>query len=290
MAAVKPYSIGATVGIAIGLIGLGFQWKYPDQGWLGKWVAIFGFAILAVTLVAYISRWLTIKKYERERPLASVHPVQQRLTQTANPHNEFNPTLNISVPVLQNQTVAGQPDRTFEPPDIEFTNSLVVDRWIHPELGLIDEKPVPDFPFGSSESLEVQVMLARFYYKPDRDVPETIYVKAHIAIADASGKPIHARYDAVWDQEPESEYKTFDTAKTHGLIVALVSADADPKSMSTFEYRERGSEFDPDSHRFEGTEFRLRLELIGKHYDQRVLYKAFDFGLGLVPKPWMKLI
>src|SRR5207237_2107121 len=141
-------------------------------------------------------------------------------------------------------------------------NPVVVVRLIHPEFGLVDEEPVPDFSFGPPESLEVQVMLARFYYKADPDVPETIHVKAHLAIADAEGNPIHARYDAVWDQDPKSEYQSFDTAETHALIIALVSADVDPKSIGTLEYRERGGEFDPDWHKFEGDEFRLRLELI----------------------------
>lgn len=65
MPSIRNYSVGGAVGIAIGLIGLGFQWKYPEQRWLGKWVAIFGFVILAITLVAYVSRWFTIREYER---------------------------------------------------------------------------------------------------------------------------------------------------------------------------------------------------------------------------------
>jgi hypothetical protein len=32
-----------------------------------------------------------------------------------------------------------------------------------PELGLLDEEPTPDFPFGEPDAVEVQVMLARFY-------------------------------------------------------------------------------------------------------------------------------
>ena len=41
---------------------------------------------------------------------------------------------------------------------------------------------------------------------------------------------------------------------------------------------------------FKGTEFRLRVELIGKHRNETVLNKALDFGIGLEPKPWMRLI
>lgn len=157
-----------------------------------------------------------------------------------------------------------------------------------PELGLLDEEPTPDFPFGEPDAVEVQVMLARFYYKPDPGVPSTIYVKAHIAIADANGVPIYARYDAVWDDELESEYKEFDTADTHELLIALLSPEKN--AIGTVEHRSRKHTFKPETHMFEGTEFRLRVELIGKHRNETVLNKALDFGIGLEPKPWMRLI
>ncbi|MDX6528859.1 MAG: hypothetical protein QOH41_1149 [Blastocatellia bacterium] len=90
---VKPYSIGGAVGIAVGLVGLGFQWKYPDQGWLGKWVAIGGLALLVVTIIAYISRWHTIREYERTHPLITPSPGSQHLSQKATISPVFAPVI-----------------------------------------------------------------------------------------------------------------------------------------------------------------------------------------------------
>src|SRR5262249_43439123 len=136
--------------------------------------------------------------------------------------------------------------------------------------------------------IEVKVMLARLYYKPDPAVPSPLYVKAHLAIANAEGVPIHARYDAAWEDELEVEYKEFDTAETHELIIAMISTE--PPAIATVEHRSTSKSFKPESHQFEGSEFRLRLELIGKYYNDTVLNQAFDFALGVLPQPWMKLV
>jgi hypothetical protein len=67
MPSVKQFSIGGVVGIGIGLVGMGIQWKYPEQGWLGKWVAILGAAIVAIAIIASIVRWVTIKEFEKQQ-------------------------------------------------------------------------------------------------------------------------------------------------------------------------------------------------------------------------------
>jgi hypothetical protein len=74
--------------------------------------------------------------------------------------------------------------------------------------------------------------------------------------------PIYARYDAVWDDELESEYKEFDTTDTHELLIALLSPEKN--AIGTVEHRSRKNTFKPETHMFEGTEFRLRVELIRK--------------------------
>jgi hypothetical protein len=165
-------------------------------------------------------------------------------------------------------------------PDLEFVNSLIIDRWIDPEHGLTEEGD------EDSGTLKVKVLLARFYYKPDPGVPPRLFVKAHISFANASGVPIKARYDAVWHDEHD-EYKEFDTADTHALIIALI---ADDDAIATLQYGRRpypntqyGYYFDPSSEALEGKEFRLRVELIGKRDNDVVMNKAFDFRLSLEP-------
>jgi hypothetical protein len=111
-------------------------------------------------------------------------------------------------------------------------------------------------------------------------------VKAHISFANASGVPIKARYDAVWHDEHD-EYKEFDTADTHALIIGLI---ADHDAIVTLQYDRRpypntqyGYYFDPSSEGLEGKEFRLRVELIGKRDNDVVINKPFDFSLSLEP-------
>jgi hypothetical protein len=80
-ATLKQFSIGGTVGIAIGFIGLGLQWTYPEQGWIGKWVAIVGFAVLGIAVVAYITRWLTIREYQRNHAIpGAIFPARDSIT------------------------------------------------------------------------------------------------------------------------------------------------------------------------------------------------------------------
>jgi hypothetical protein len=66
MSPVRKLSIGGVVGIGIGLAGTGIQLWFPDQRELGKWLTISGGVIVAIALIAYVVRWLTIREYERE--------------------------------------------------------------------------------------------------------------------------------------------------------------------------------------------------------------------------------
>jgi len=163
-------------------------------------------------------------------------------------------------------------------PNIEFTNPEVVTRWLNRRGGVTDE-----------EVLKTRVLLARFYYKPDRGVPPMIYVKAHVAFANAEGVPIKARYDAIWDKGQENEYKEFQTADTHGLVIAVLS-DAPEKGIATYKYNDSDGEFQPECDMLFDEEFRLRLELIGKYHNEPILNKSLEFTLSLDPQVLFKLI
>jgi hypothetical protein len=166
-------------------------------------------------------------------------------------------------------------------PDIEFTNPEIIEGWFHAAtLGLTREKPPHD-----QSAIKVQVMLVRLYYKPDRAVPPFLNLKAHMSIADVSGNPIKARYDAVWDTGQESAYKLFHTADIHELIIALFIGT----SVCTYEYGWRDGNFKPEFNPLNGNSFRIRLELIGKHESDAVLNKFLEFSLKADP-PSMSLI
>ena len=102
---VKTYSVGGAVGIAVSLIGLGFQWKYPDQGWIGKWVAITGFAILTITVIAFVVRWLTIREFERQHPQIA-QPVSTAHAEAA--HGGIHIPINVG-------TIQQNADQRVEP-------------------------------------------------------------------------------------------------------------------------------------------------------------------------------
>lgn len=276
LSTVKKFSIGGAVGIAIGLIGTGLQWRWPEQKGLGTWLIGIGCAILVIAIVAYFVRSITIREYERQHPPLPAGLPSQQLTQTANPHNEFNPTLNVSVPVSQNQTVAGQPDRTFEPPDIEFTNQFVGPRVFDEQGCLRTAKAHPS----------IDAMLARFYYKPQRNVPPFLYVKAHISIADAEGNPIKVRYDGTWDEYCESGSMRLDTTEHCVLVVALFPPPEhnDGESILTWGFGSDADGFAPDRTLLRGGEFVLWVQIIGKHEGDVVLNAPFRFRLNVARK------
>lgn len=255
--------------------------------------------VIALLIAMTLSLLLKPKQQTRESQSPSR---KQHLSQTGivdrthfefKPHNEFKPSVVVNVPShelhahTQPQIMGRiQSAKDFRMPDLEFTNPIIIDRWLDLEHGLTEEED------EDSGSLKVKVVLARFYYKPDQGVPPRISVKAHISIANSAGVPIKARFDAVWEEE-EDEYKEFDTADTHALVIAMIPCD---DAIATLQHGSRpypdtqyGRYFAPSSETLEGKEFRLRVDLIGKRYDEVVINKPFNFNLNLDP-PLMKLI
>src|SRR5438105_3426062 len=182
---VRTYSIGGAVGIAIGLIGAGIQSRWPDKN-VGTWLMVAGSAVLAVALIAWIVRVLTIREYEREHPRPGVMSVPaQQLTQTVSPHNEFKPSnvVNVHVPVsekqLQPQTQAAREraPSTFEATD----NARIVTYGFDGRTG----KLINEYYYGAEEDLPhyvtlAKVALAQFHYRHEPNVEPTLWLAAHI--------------------------------------------------------------------------------------------------------------
>src|SRR5262249_47344187 len=148
-----------------------------EQRWLGKWITAIGLIILAVAVIAYVVRWLTIREFEKKQPHRELKPASILPTADAR-QGEIN--INVGT-IQQNAEKARQIQENltksaFSQPHIEFTNPDMKARWLDNLARLTDERP-------SHQSEPFSVMLARFYYKPERDVPPSIKVKAHISIA-----------------------------------------------------------------------------------------------------------
>lgn len=273
---VKAYSVGGAVGIAIGLIGAGIQLRWPDKN-VGTWLIVAGSTVLAAAVIAWIVRKMTIREYERthtQRGAMSI-PAQQ-LTQTANSHNEFKPhnqnVVNVHVPVSQDQAVrTGEREKDFAEPHIEFTNAFVEPRMLDSQDRLIF---VP-----ASIDNSATCLLARFYYKPERNVPFELNTKALISIANSAGVPVKTRYDGLWDGNYDTEYTEFYTAKHYTLVIALLPpVDVNEReSIVTWGLA-------PNDHTvLVGSEFLFTIELVGKYRREPVLQASFNFRLKVTP-------
>lgn len=291
-------SIDRSVGVGslvIGLIGTGIVVLWPEKRWLGWVFLALAFLILLIAIVwALAVRHARKELQQHNSSLSIMPPIEQRSTQMANPHNEFNAKNEFSpkIEIHQNQghakTAMAAP-KSFAEPHIEFTN---------PALGLyvVDAfnrlQPVDTDP-------NAMVMLARFYYKPERKVPPYLDVKALISIADEEGNPIKARYDGVWDGYYDSASIRFGTAETRSLVVALLPPPHinERDSIVTWGFGARldGPRFNilsgfvPDKNVLFGGEFRLTIELVGKHRHEVVLHTTLNFRLN-VRQQFMELV
>jgi hypothetical protein len=264
-------------GVTVGLIGSGIVVLWPDKRWLG-WVLIgLGLLIAAFAVVWALARWQARKEFERELPIASISPVRQQLNQTASPHNEQRNEFSPKIEIHQNQAQV-QPTvepRSFSEPHIEFTNPLIAPRTIDAwgRLQVANGPPTVD------------VMLARFYFKPERSVPPYLFLKAHLSIADEEHVPIKARYDGTWDGHSDSSFIRLGTAQTGVLVVALLppANHNEGESILTwgFEGLSADGGFASDNAMLRGREFFLTIELVGKYQSDVVLHESLNFSLNV---------
>jgi hypothetical protein len=146
----------------------------------------------------------------------------------------------------------------------------------------------------------VGVALARFYYKPDVDVPPSLYVRAHIEFRDADGE-VTTVNDAMWHKE-DDKYREFNTGDSHELIVALIPIGSKDRVL-TYEHNLQPHEAEftkshgfttehlaPEIGEMRGKEFNFGIELIGKSHEQVMVTKNFNFKLTLEPEPRLEEI
>jgi hypothetical protein len=172
------------------------------------------------------------------------------------------------------KAVQAKVERQFAPPHMEFVNGTTAPQGMD-NYGCL--KRVTSYE-GAATSI-----LARFYYKPEVNVPPSIDVKAHISIANSLGTPLKTRYDGTWEGECDTEYMSFGTAETHALLVALVPPlDADEsKEIVTWGFGLSKDGFQPDTAILEGNDFLLTVDLVGKYFNDVVLQASFNLKLNV---------
>jgi hypothetical protein len=243
--------------------------------WPSALILVFGSVVVGVILYAVLALvrapFIVIAQHHRQ-----LSDVNQRLIEVE-ARSLDAPLLSLPSSETPTQAIPAQ----MSAASIEFVNFMVVDRWFATsgEFPITEEEPDDE---RDAETLKLQLMLARFYYKPERDVPPRIYIKAHLAIADSQGAPLQPRYDAVWDEDSGSEYKEFETADTHALVIGLLPKKAE-QGLCIYQYGFKSGRFSPTLKTLPGQEFVLHLDLIGKINNITVLRAPMRFLLSLEP-------
>ncbi len=314
---VKTYGIGGALGVALGLIATAIQWKYPEYKNLANGMLILAGLIVFGAMVAAVVRSLTIRDYERQR---LVTPPAQRLTQTANPHNEFKPTfqptVNVSVPGSQtNQQQVNREQKVTRDPVFECRGTRFRRYGFNMQTGELIREQYDGDPSQVYEYIKfVNVGLAKFLYRPDPGVDARLRVNAHVFIhGDDDRLPRIGQltpdglkvwfknqestdiYKPIWDDDEPHASVEFSAGYTHELVVALVPATEQPRGVIVYEYGTKrvesymGSErvFQPEIYDLAGQRFFIRIELIPKLWnDVRCKLPAFWFELFLeLPQP-----
>lgn len=281
-------------------------------GWLANYVALyFGLGqrmalvigwtlglLIAVVLI------LLLKPKSESATEAKATP-QQQFSHTGiinAPHNEFNPTLIVNVPVSQTQQQAKRESEQVsaarqalaKQPVLEYKGSRLIKRPIDLENNTLGDRDYEDRELGQGFR-NVIVALAKFYYRPDVGVDPWLSVRAHIEFRDEDGYVAAAVDDAMWHKE-DDKYKEFNTGDSHYLIVALIPIGSKDMVL-TYEHNLESHDgvftktggfvterLVPEIRNIQGKEFKFSVELIGKRLNQVIVTKKFNFRLTLTPE------
>lgn len=268
------------MGIAIGLIGTGIQWRWPEQKGLGTWLIVIGCSVLVIAAVAAIVRSLTIREYERQHPpLPSALPTQQ-LAQNAPINNApvfapiFAPSFNQSQAVEQSI-----PDeRETVQAEVECTDCYFV-------AGVLSQSNMLDRGNGK----RCMVAQADFHLKPIPDSVPWIELRTQFVFY-AGNNRLRRVADGVWREQGNVIQMPINTGDTRRLVIALEFNDV---GLSTYEYAEEPTH----RPRFTTTGifhsvlapkmtelgvyawFTVQVRLIGKYLDRVTLDQEFWFSL-----------
>jgi hypothetical protein len=228
MSPVKKFSIGGAVGIGIGLIGTGVQWWWPDQRWLGKWLAISGAAVVVIAIVAAIVRALTIKEYERQHPPFPTALPSQQLSQAGidfKPHIEVNPVFNQTQSREQTQEQSVTEAKAVQG-ELDCTDCYFVPGILSPSNLL----------FGDA-GIRCMIAQADFYLKPIPGSDPWIELRTQLVFYDQVGSQRLKRVsDGVWRETVNYIQMPLNTGDTRRLVIAIDLGDA---GFNSYQYAER---------------------------------------------------
>lgn len=266
------------MGIAIGLIGTGIQWRWPEQKGLGAWLIGMGCALLVIAIVAALVRSMTIKEYERQHPaLSSALPSSQQLTQTGidfKPHIEVNPVFNQNQPLEQSP-----PEREAVRPEVECTDCYFVEAVLS-SGNMLDR----------GNGRPCTVAQADFHLKPIPESDPWIELRTQFIFYSPSGARLKRVPDGVWREQGNVIQMPLNIGDTKKLVIALNFDDA---CFSTYEYgveHTRRPRFlttgevlhhvlAPKLAPLNAGDLTVKVSLIGKYMNQVRLNQEFWFSL-----------
>jgi hypothetical protein len=136
------------------------------------------------------------------------------------------------------------------------------------------------------QDFEALACIAEFYLEPIKDAYSSISVKAVTYFQDLDNDKKMRINDGIWLKE-KGNYKDFHTGESHKLVIAVYGQKVFAYEHELEQYR--GGVMPqylliPKLHPFDGKNFQIEVELIGKRYNDIVLNERFKFGLATEPE------
>jgi hypothetical protein len=242
MSTVKKFSIGGAVGIAIGLIGTGIQWRWPEQKGIGAGLIGLGLLVLIIAFVAALVRNLTIKEYERQHASAPTGaPVPNRSQEMSQTGIDFKPHIEVNPVFSQTQEKPSKQTHVFPTvlPELECVGFGVVDGLLDGNGRLVDDLELIDEDGFRGSCRVAQV---EFHLKPLVDSDPWVEMRTQITFWDDSDDPQRLKRvrDGVWREHGNVIQMPINCGDTRTLVIALQFSDA---GITTYEYRERTRDY-----------------------------------------------
>jgi hypothetical protein len=204
---------------------------------------------------------------------ATLRKVKERHRKSFNQHRERTETetrRSIETAVLEVKN-AQRLAKQLNPPRFEFTDASI-------GPCVYDDK---DCLRTATTYPNVDAMFAKFHYTPQPDVPSDLFLRAHVSIGDANGKPLEKRYDGTWEEHCESESIHVATTDSVRLIIAVLppAEHNDGDSILTWGYGHNVDGFMPYRRVWRGSEFVVWVDIVGKYEGELVYNTCFKFRL-----------
>lgn len=213
-----------------------------------------------------------------------------------NPHNEFKPTLVVHVPTAQPLPSKRQQPRTTNPPALQARPARL-DRIKIDAYSLEVANLYTTLHEGGRKLTDVWVAFAKFHRDADGSEDSWIDVRGYAEFFDTKGNSLFIADQIYWWQK-EGDHKTsetFSVGDTEKLIVAIVGNKVYPYSGHYVTVNRHGIHdvtkfvLETRDNPLEGSEFLVRIVLIGTASGRQALKQSFDYHLSAHPTAAFRL-